>query len=158
VATNTRFDPTLRLVGVGIGTFLLVGVGIGIAGYFSIDAFSTGGDGFGAQLVRAVFVIVSVVVTALVGAPVAATVGAHAADSEAPPLRAYAATAGSSLVGHLLMFVVATLIISAQLSAQSGDGGGGGIDLGQFLGPMVLAAVGVSITGVGVAVLVRRAG
>lgn len=144
-------DPSVRLGLAGLATFLAVGVGIGVAGYFSLDAFGSG-DGFGAQLARSVFGVVSVVFVSLVGAPVAATVGARSGASPAGDLRAYLAVAASSLVGHIAMFVVAITIISSKLGSGSD---GSGINLGEFLGPMALAAVGVALTGVAVAAAVR---
>lgn len=142
-------DPALRLGLAGLATFVAVGLGIGVAGYFSIDAF--GGDGPGAQLVRSIYVVVSVVVVSLVGAPVAATIGARASTSDAPDARAYPAVAASSAVGHVAMVVVALSLISENVS-----GDGGGIDLGQLLGPLALGALGVALAGVAVAALFRE--
>lgn len=147
--SGTLDDPALRLGFAGLATFVAVGLGIGVAGHFSIDAF--GGGGAGAQLVRSIYVVVSVVVVSLVGAPVAATVGARAASSAASDVRAYVAVAASSVVGHVAMFVVAVSIISESVTVDGGE-----IDIGQFLQPMVLGALGVALAGVTVAAFFRE--
>lgn len=150
---------TQRRMGLILATYALTGVGIGVAGYFTIDAFTGGSTGFGAEFISAVVLIITVVFVGLIGVPIAVLLAPRVSEKlDRPNLETYATMGIGTFAGHLAMFVITVLLLGSKLGSGSGSGSGGGSETGMadFFVPMALAAVGVAVVGMTAVYLERN--
>lgn len=150
---------TQRRLGLILATYVLAGLGIGVAGYFTIDAFTGGSTGFGAEFISAVILIITVVFVGLIGVPIAVLLGPRVSEKlDRPNLETYATMGIGAFVGHLAMFVITVVLLGSKLSTDAGSGSGGGSETGMadFFVPMALAAVGVAVVGMTAVYLERN--
>lgn len=131
-----------------IAVYAITGLGIGLAGYFTLNAFGGGGSNMGSEFISAVFLIIAVVFVALVGVPIAVLLAPRVSEKlDRPNIETYATMGVGVFVGHLVMFIFTVILIGSNLGGGSGSGADGGMGMGDFFVPMMLAAVGVALAG-----------
>lgn len=140
-----------------VGLFAEIGLGFGLTGFVVLDLIieSIGGNDFGAQFVAAVFALILLSLTLLIGPVIAAFSGIRVAEGLREEARTvYLTSAVGNFVGYFVMVVITVLLIAATGGVGGSGGGGGNIfDLGDLLVPMIALAIPVALVGAGTAYL-----
>lgn|GEM_PF-3621317 len=147
-----------KKIGLAIGLFAVVGVGLGLSGYISINAATqTLADGnlqdAGGFVQTFVFLIAlqSAFVVFLLGSVVATVTGSRIADEASSLKEAMVANGAASFVGFYVMVGIALVIMLAAIGSGGGSGGGGtgggGIDMQQFISPVIQIGIPTGLVG-----------
>lgn len=150
-----------RNIGITLGVFAAIGIGLGLSGMVLLDAaqqqFVNPDAGEFAQSIGQLVVFLllfqGVMITFFTG-PVAAAVTGLSVSREAESLKELLITSGvGSFVGFLLMAVLAAGIMLSTFETggtggTGGSGGGGNLELGQFVGEIILISLPTTVVGV----------
>ncbi len=145
-----------------IGLFAVIGVGFGLTGIVVIRLIAGSGEGIGAQILTAVFLVSLLVVLLLSGSIIGAVSGLRIADRLDETARTvYLTSFVGTAVGYFVMVIVAAVLIGLVVGG-GGDGAAASSGSGNLFGildlviPLVVLAIPVGLTGVGASFLARR--
>lgn len=149
-------DIRLTIIKETVGIFSLVGVGLGLTGGITLSQLSEGGG-----ILGGVLVLVVLTFAFLIGPLVAVITGMRAGERYGQSSQTYFAGGAGAVGGYLSMMVIVLLIVSLAMSTLSGDAGGGasatqsastsgsGLNIGEYLVPVVAVAIPTAVTGLG---------
>jgi len=140
-----------------IGIFSLLGVGLGLTGGITISQLAGGGGG----IFGGILVLVVLTFAFLIGPLVAVITGLRIGEEHGQSNETYIAGGLGAVGGYLSMMLIVLLILSLAMSTLSGDAGtgtsatqsastsGSGLDIGEYILPVIAVAIPTAITGSG---------
>lgn len=139
-----------------VGIFSLLGIGLGLTGGITISQLSGGGAIFGGILVLVVLTFAF-----LMGPLIAVITGLRIGEEHGQSNETYIAGGLGAVGGYLSMMLIVLLILSLAMSTLSGDAGtgasatqsastsGSGLNIGEYILPVIVVAIPTGITGAG---------
>lgn len=148
-------DFLLRNIKQTVGIFSIVGVGLGLTG--AITLLQVGGSG----IFGGILALVLLIFTFLISPILAVITGLRIGEKNGRSKQTYLIGAVGAVGGHFSMMLIIVLILSIVISTLSGDGGtgstaaqsaatsNGGLEIGEYIVPIIAVAVPTAITGSG---------
>jgi hypothetical protein len=145
-----------------VGIFSLLGVGLGLTGGITMSQLGGGGGGgFGGAIIGGILILVVLTFAFLIGPLVAVITGLRTGQEHGQSVQTYIAGGLGAVGGYFSMMLIVLLILSIVMSTLSGDAGTGssatqtasasssGLDIGQYIVPVIAVAIPTGITGLG---------